>query len=383
MAARILWLPHSTDLEAIILSVPIPYREIADLLRQGQAIPFLGAGASLGNRPPKTEWDEFTTAFLPRGDELSLWLAEIIGFPSNELYDRSDLAKVSSYYAEMSGRDNLLPRLRKVFRRDSYSPCSIHIFLAELAKSAEITQSGEAGLLEELELPKTGAFKPLLIVTTNYDDLTETALQELGCPYDLVVHPTDRKDMAGSIMWWKHGAKEPEWLRANTLAIDLNKTTVLYKMHGTASKLLSEFDSYVITEEDYIDFLSLMTSREAIPQLFTTHFYTRQFLFLGYGLRDWNFRVMLKNLKEKPRSSREKTLPGELERIPDIPNPPTADARKRRELKSWAIQKDPSDLERVLWTARDVILFKEDLNEFVTGLRKHTPTLICHTNAKK
>lgn len=362
--------------------VPIPYREIADLLRQGKVIPFLGAGASLGNRPPETPWDEFISPpLLPRGDELSLWLADIIGFPSAEIADRCDLAKVSSYYAEISGRDNLLPRLRDIFRRNTYSPCDIHVFLAELAKSADITQSGDSRFFEQYRELRPGEFKPLLIVTTNYDDLTETALQELGCPYDLVVHPTDRKDMAGSIMWWKHGAQDPAWLRANQLAIDLDKTTVLYKMHGTTSKLLSEFDSYVITEEDYIEFLSLMTSQEAIPQLFTTHFYTRQFLFLGYGLRDWNFRVMLKNLKEKPKPSREKS--NEPGGNSELPKPQNENGRKRTELKSWAIQHDPSELERILWTSRDVILFKEDLNKFVDGLRKHTKPLVYHTKSRK
>ena len=365
------------------MSLPIPYREIADLLRQGQVIPFLGAGANLGTRPPEMSWDEFTSPFLPSGDELSLWLAGIIGFPSEQPHDLSDLAKVSSYFAEISGRDNLLPRLRSVFRSNSYSPCDIHILLAELAKSAEIAQRGNGELLAEYKSLRPDEFKPLLIVTTNYDDLAETALQELGCPYDLVVHPTDHKDMAGSIMWWKHGADEPEWLRPNNLVIDLNRTTVIYKIHGTASKLMSEFDSYVITEEDYIEFLSLMTIQEAIPPLFITHFYTRQFLFLGYGLRDWNFRVMLKKVQEKTRSPRDKSQFEEDLSQSDRIKPNATAGLKRRELKSWAIQKEPSELEGVLWGARDVILFKEDLNEFVAELRKHTRPLLCHINSRK
>lgn len=362
--------------------LPTPYREIADLLRQGQAIPFLGAGANLGNRPPKRAWDENNADFLPRGDELSRWLADVINFPSKHPFDRSDLAKVSSYFSEISGRDNLRPRLRGIFRRNGYSPCDIHIFLAELAKSAEIAQSGDKAFLEDYKELKAAEFKPLLIVTTNYDDLAENALKELGCPYDLVIHPTDNKERAGSIIWWEHGASQPTWLRPNSLAIDLNKTTVVYKMHGTASELMKELDSYVITEEDYVEFLSLMTSREAIPPLFITHFYTRQFLFLGYGLRDWNFRVMLKSLKEKTKSPKESASTHDPINRPEVAEPPTHESVKRRELKSWAIQKEPSDLERILWNARDVILFNEDINHFVTQLRKHSPKLVCHTRSK-
>jgi hypothetical protein len=346
-------------------------------------IPFLGAGANLGNRPAGIAWNELTSAFLPSGAELSLWLADEIGFPSKKLYDRVDLAKVSSYFAEISGRGNLLPRLRGVFRRVGYSPCHIHSLLAELAKSAEIAQRADAGLTEEYPSLRPAEFKPLLIVTTNYDNLTETALREVGCPYDLVVHPTDHNERAGSIMWWRHNASEPEWLRPNNLVIDLNKTTVVYKMHGTASNVLDAFDSYVITEEDYIEFLSSMMSQGAIPPLFITHFYTRQFLFLGYGLRDWNFRVMLKKVQEKSRSPKEKAHVDESDTKSERPTHQTEDKGMRRELKSWAIQKDPSELERLLWTARDVILFKEDLNEFVAELRKQTKPLVCHITPRE
>jgi hypothetical protein len=302
-------------------------------------------------------------------------LAEVINFPSTEPYDRKDLAKVSSYFSEISGRDRLVPRLRGVFHGKEYTPCDIHLYLAELAKSADIAKNTAPPLLNEYEVLKPSEFKPLLIVTTNYDNLTEMALEDLKCPFDLVIHPTDHKEMAGSIMWWKHGAEKPIWCRPNKLEIDLNKTTVLYKMHGSASRVLSEFDSYVITEEDYIDFLSRMTSEEAIPGLFISHFYTRQFLFLGYGLKDWNFRVMLKNLKEKSKSS--KTNSSDSDKASAQKND------KRRELKSWAIQTDPSELERFLWTARDVILFNEDLNKFVAGLRQHSTSLVRHISSKK
>ena len=335
-------------------------------------IPFLGAGANLGTRPAGAVWDENTVAFLPRGDELSLWLADIVNFPSAEWYDRADLAKVSSYYAEISARDRLLGRLRGVFRRDSYAPCPIHIYLAELAKSAEIARDAGPALSAEYGPLKPEEFKPLLIVTTNYDDLTETALQALGCAYDLVVHPTDHKEHAGSIMWWQHGAGEPVWCHPNQLMIDLETTTVVYKMHGTVSRALSKFDSYVITEEDYIEFLSRMMSHEAIPPLFTAHFYTRQFLFLGYGLRDWNLRLMLRNLDGKLSTKKEKSGLAEA-----------AAGKERGELTSWAIQKGPSLHESFLWSARDVAILDEDLNEFVKGLWKHSTTLVCGACAKR
>jgi SIR2-like domain len=356
------------------LPISPPYREIADLLRRGQVVPFLGAGASLGNRPPDADWDENTFTFLPRGDELSRWLADIIEFPSTEPYDRADLAKVSSYYAETSARTRLLDRLREIFLRESYTPSDVHTYLAELAKSAAIARNADAEMLRDFERLKIKEFKPLLIVTTNYDDLTEAALQALDCPYDLVVHPTDQSERAGSVMLLRHGVKEPEWVTSSQLYIDLGATTVVYKMHGTISRMVEGLDSFVVTEEDYIEFLSLMTSQEAVPKLFMTHFFTRQFLFLGYGMRDWNLRVMLKNLKAKPRGQREDSRSGE-------PAAESGQARPGR-LKSWAIQKDPSPLETKLWVAREVDIYNQDLNEFAGELRKRSQTLVCYKGAE-
>jgi hypothetical protein len=358
----------------------VPYREISDLLRQGKVIPFIGAGANLGNRPPGARWNENTTSFLPKGDELSNWLAAIISFPPDEPSD--DLAKVASYFAVESGRTRLIERLQTVFHKREYMPCDIHYLLAELAKSAELAPGVDASVLPEFNLSGAEEAKPLLIVTTNYDVLTEIALQDLGCSYDLVVHPTDNIERAGSVMWWKHGADKPEWVRPNELPIDLNTTTVVYKMHGSGFHAKGAIDSYVITEDDYIDFLSLMMSQQAIPKLFMSHFYTRQFLFLGYGLRDWNFRVMLKNLT------------GKAELISPSPQPETEQSalaegtregsnQLRPELTSWAIQKDPSHLETRLWFKRDVSLFPEDINLFVEGIRRHCKSLVCHLNSKR
>ena len=68
------------------------------------------------------------------------------------------------------------------------------------------------------------------------------------------------------------------------LFIDLKKTTVIYKMHGTVDRR-SKWDNYVITEDDYVDFLSRMTGQTAVPALFMKAFRDRHFLFLGYGSR--------------------------------------------------------------------------------------------------
>ncbi|MFM9768096.1 SIR2 family protein, partial [Streptomyces scabiei] len=89
-----------------------------------------------------------------------------------------------------------------------------------------------------------------------------------------------------AVLWWKAGADAPVPIDPNLLDIDMDKTTVIYKMHGTIATDQSELDSFVITEEDYVDFLARMTSNQAVPALFFKHCRERSFLFLGYSLRD-------------------------------------------------------------------------------------------------
>ena len=312
--------------------MPPPYGEIAELLKDGEVVPFLGAGVNFGVRqPPDAKWNVDDSNFLPSGVELSRFLADMSSFPAEDYDDISDLAKVSSYFVETTARRRLRDHLHKIFDRD-FEPASIHNYLAEISRNA-----------------------PLLIVTTNYDDLTECAFKRLGLPFDMVVHPTDRKDLEGSILWWKHGASKPEVLPPNQLFIDLKSTTVIYKMHGTVDRLTSEWDSFVITEDDYIDFLSRMTGQTAVPAQFMRHFRTRHFLFLGYGLSDWNLRVVLKNLRTV------------LPTVDEISRPAEED---EEDLRSWAIQYKPSDLETELWNARKVKIYDVDINEFVNKLRE-------------
>jgi hypothetical protein len=309
-----------------------PYGEIADLLKSGQVVPFLGAGVNYGARqPPGAGWEE-TSTFLPSGAELSRFLASKSSFPADEEGGDEDLAKVASFFVETSARKRLRERLREVFDRD-FEPCNIHTYLAEVSRST-----------------------PLLIVTTNYDDLTERAFKKLGQPYDLVIHPTDRKDIEASVLWWKHGAEEPQVVAPNQLIVDLKKISVIYKMHGTVDRTNRKWDSYVITEEDYVDFLSRMTGQTAVPVQFMRHFHTRHFLFLGYGLRDWNLRVVLKNLRTVLPSADQAA---EVEEDDE-------------EIRSWAIQYKPSYLEQELWGAREVKIYDVDINEFVNQLRQQS-----------
>jgi hypothetical protein len=309
------------------VSLRPPYRLIDKKLREAMVVPFLGAGANI--RSPGSQLEG---AQLPTGKQLSRQLADLISFPAEDDRDVDDLSKVSSYFVETSARSVLRKELRAVFEVNS-EPGAIHHYLASIDA-------------------------PLLIVTTNYDDNMERALQRVGRPYDLVVHPTDRKDYDASVFWWRAGASAPEKpVAPNKLLIDLSKTTVVYKMHGTMHRADPQWDSYVVTEDDYVEFLSRMAGQTAVPSQFIRHFRSRHFLFLGYGLRDWNLRVLLRSLALAPAA------------VPDAEGAVVPDDASDERVKSWAIQYKPSAIESELWSARDVRIFDESIDDFAAALR--------------
>lgn len=295
------------------LQLTPPYTLIREGLRQGLVIPFLGSGASLNSATPHLADGGGGADGLPTASELARILAKQAHFPEDE---QLDLTKVAQYYHHViGGRVPLHRVLRGIFDRD-YPCMSVHHYLASLGT-------------------------PLLIVTTNYDDLIERAFDAAGREYDLVIHTTD-PGMAGRLLWWKHGQTEPEKVIPNKLLPALEATTVIYKMHGAVDRHAPARDQYVITEDDYVEFLARMVNKTAIPAGFAEPFLTRHFLFLGYGLRDWNLRVVLNRIEKQLRLSHE--------------------------IISWAVQHEPSPLERRFWQGRGVEVYDLTIDEFVKEL---------------
>ena len=299
-----------------------PYEDIRGMIRYGMVIPFLGAGASLSVRRSDASANG-DPVYLPSGRDLAHLLARRAQppFPSNDPADRDDLAKVASWYVTNNGRQTMRVILRDLLA-GAHERSPLHDLLA-------------------------ASPKPLLIFTANYDTLLEEAFARVGKPYDLVVYPADRAEAANAVLWWEHGAAEPKEVLASTLDIDFDSRSVIYKMHGTLAPEL-RWDNFVITEEDYVRFLAQLASEAAVPARFYDHFEGRNFLFLGYSLRDWNLRVVLHSL----RLARQQAGAGE-----------------GAAALGWAIQKNPSVLERELWRTRGVRIYDVALSEFVERLR--------------
>src|SRR5262245_16716194 len=227
-----------------------PYELIMEGLAKGRVIPFLGAGVSLGSRQDGQAWHSPESDFLPNAAELAKYLDRRSGYPSGE---PPELTRVAQYFDGVAGRGGLDDELHSVFSKE-YKPQPIHYFLAE--------------------------FPRLLIVTTNYDTLQERAFREKGRPFHVVVYRTG----SPTSLFWENGNGQPREIFANEFSVTVGEVPIIYKMHGACDPGNIERDSYVITEDDYVEFLSRMTSQTAIPAVFAEPFRKSHFLFLGYGL---------------------------------------------------------------------------------------------------
>jgi SIR2-like domain len=304
---------------------PIRLGLMAYSLARGDLIPFLGAGASAFAAAIETGKG------LPLGRELALELADAVEFPNDDAYARADLARVASYAAVTEGRGRVVEFLVQRIR-PGLKPSPLHALLAEVALRV-----------------------PLLIVTTNYDDLMETALQDV--PHDVIVSAIERRDYAGALFHRAWGTVHFEATEPQALALPVDdanpiqlRRTIVFKMHGSIPRENSS-GSFVVTEEDYVAYLSGMSGPRLIPPQLRTLMRPRQFLFLGYALRDWNLRVLLHSIR----------LP--LQKIDVVTQDDSG-----MEKTSYAISRQMAADERKLWEKRSVTVRQMDFSQFVPAL---------------
>ena len=297
------------------------YQRIVRAMLEGGVVPLLGAGANLCGRPANQRWER--GKHLPSGAELAEFLAERFGFPSTEI---ADLARVAQFVDVMEGDGPLYRELHQLFDAD-YPPTALHAFLAELPS---------------IRLERVGAPHYQLIVTTNYDDALERAFEAAGEPYDVVTYVAKR-DHRGKFLHWPHG-QEPRLIeRPNEYTdIALDERTVILKIHGAIDRKNAERDSYVITEDHYIDYLTRTDISNLVPVTLAARLRNSHFLFLGYSMRDWNLRVILHRIWGEQQLS----------------------------FKSWAIQLEPEKIEQKFWNKRDVEILRVSLDDYVENLRR-------------
>jgi len=198
---------------------------------------------------------------------------------------------------------------------------------------------------------KQGAGQPL-VLTTNYDDLAERALAEAGESFDGVWYEAKRGPQQGRFLHRTPSGDVIPIERPNKYTgLDLDERSVILKLHGAIDRTDANRDSYVITEDSYIDYLVGGDVGEQIPVALRERMADSHFLFLGYSMRDWNLRVILNRIW----------------------------GARQLDLKSWAVQREPADagareVEEALWRDRgDIELLYVPLDEYVERLESVLP----------
>src|SRR6266508_356613 len=120
-----------------------------------------------------------------------------------------------------------------------------------------------------------------------------------------------------------------------TALLSVGKRTVILKIHGAVNREDESRDSFVITEDHYIDYLARTDVSKLFPVTLVDKLRRSHCQFLGYGLQDWNLRVILNRIwgEEKLRST------------------------------SWAIQLNPDRLDQLLWRNRHVTILHLPLED--------------------
>lgn len=292
---------------------------VARRLGTGSVVPFLGAGANLCERPPGSDW-EAEAGFLPSGAELADYLSTPYGYPETD----HDLLRVAQWVDLVSSPRALVDELHAIFSRD-YEPNKLHRFLAEMPQ--RLREGGDH------------RFCGQLILTTNYDDVLERAFAEADERVDVVVYET-----RGNEQRFVHLRPDGERVAIDNPAryreFALEERSVILKIHGDVDREDSERDTFVITEDHYIDYLAREGVRALIPAYLMRRIRESDLLFLGYSMRDWNLRVILRQIWAEQGFS----------------------------TGGWSIQRRPSELDLRFWARQRIEILDTNLGDWVDAM---------------
>jgi len=213
-------------------------------IEDGKCTPFLGAGACFGT--------------LPLGADIARKWAVEHEYP---LDDQDNLVNVSQYLAVKY--DALIPkeRLLREFFNNVDAP--------------DFSQPNEPhGVLAELPLP--------VYITTNYDDFMVKALKNKG------------KDPKRELCRWnKYIKTQPSIFETESGFRGSEANPIVFHLHGHNEVV----ESLVLTEDDYLDFLvNVSRDQTLLPPRIQESLTGASLLFVGYGMSDWDFRVLFRGL---------------------------------------------------------------------------------------
>ena len=324
--------PHAPPISRRGPPIHTDAERVASYLVERSVVTVLGSGVNAVDR--EAPWQQGTGS-LPDSAEVARHLARRFRIGS----ETDDLAQVAEHVTLTEGRVDLCRTLRELLIKPNGAPSSVHRSVA-----------GVPGRIREMDRE---CYQ--LVISTNYDTALERAFDAVHEPYDLVVFVASGEHYGRfvHVPWW-----DPEGRGARPITVPNEYVelpideegvlgrTVIVKLHGGAADLgpgwPSLRDNFVVTEDDYIGYLTQSPVESLIPLQILNKIRDSHFLFLGYRMRDWSVRVFLQRIwGEHPLEAR-----------------------------SWVVDPRLDVVERQLWDHFGVKVIDEPAGEFLSQMER-------------
>ncbi|MGB3219865.1 MAG: SIR2 family protein, partial [Anaerolineae bacterium] len=295
------------------------YQPILNALLEGRLVPFLGWELGHVGRPPQDGWVK--GRYLPGADEIANFLTQKLGgAPASG----QSLLQISQVTSLTDGPEALYERLHEIYAAD-YPPTILHRLLAELPRR-----------LAAKGYPHNKPDHRYVYFSTAFDTLLEQAFAQAGQPYHLFAYRHRFADSSGRVQEGRFvhippgadpGSEPRELLTPNTYnAHDIgpdgqpDRRPIIVKLCG--QRVTADVDSVVVTEDQFLDYLPAQEIGSLLPPTLLQQVRKRSFVFFGFSLYEWHFRLIWQRMKTQKTS-----LHG----------------------KSWAVLANPSAIEQKFW----------------------------------
>ncbi len=197
-------------------------------------------------------------------------------------HDQDDLPQVTQYVVvnqgEVFAQDRLSDYLREQLKKRLNGDGTDHVALSELFSRAWQLQRTANPLepnwiMAQLPLP--------LYITTDHTNMLLDALREAG------------KQPRVELCRWNDYLEDLPSIQDDKSYYPSAEEPLIFHLFGN----IEEPDSLVLTEDNYFDFLIGVTrNKDLIPEMVRRFLVDSALLFLGFGIEEWDFRVLFRSI---------------------------------------------------------------------------------------
>ena len=182
-----------------------------------------------------------------------------------------------------------------------------------------------------------------LVVTTRFDLALERAFSAAGEAVDVLAYVATGRERGRFSHQAPGGLPRVIDVPNSYAELSFDTRTVVLRLGGGLGDADDRrFESFLVTEDDHIDYLAQRDLTALVPATVVARLRRSHLLFLGFPLADWSGRLVLS------RMWGDRALP----------------------YRSWVAQPDTSPLEREFWRQRGVDVIESPIEDLVAALAR-------------